>query len=139
MKIGVTITIEIKTSNGGKKNEFLPAEMAQIILCEIDMQETHAFIEKVGAMKGQGVTSMFSFGKGFGIWIGILAAFRVPYTFVTPQAWKKMIMAGKHDKDAYRIRAQELYPGYAAQLNRKKDNGRADALLIAHYGFSHFK
>jgi len=113
------------------RTEYMPAEMAALLRGE---RNAHVFIEKVGAMPGQGVTSMFGFGKGFGLWLGILSALEIPYTLVTPQAWKKLMMSGMADKDAARTRAQQLFPGAAAALSRKKDIGRADALLIAEYG-----
>jgi crossover junction endodeoxyribonuclease RuvC len=113
------------------KTEYLPSSMAEILrTIKID----HVYIEKVGAMPGQGVTSMFGFGKGFGLWLGILAGLRIPYTLVTPQAWKKNLMEGISDKDAARGKAMQLYPDCTRELSRKKDIGRADALLIAEYG-----
>ena len=113
------------------KSEYLPSGMAALLRgIEID----HCYLEKVGPMPGQGVTSMFGFGKGYGLWIGILAALNIPYTLVTPQAWKKSVMQGVSDKDAARGRAMQLYPRVEHSLSRKKDIGRADALLIAHYG-----
>jgi crossover junction endodeoxyribonuclease RuvC len=115
------------------KSEYLPAQMAEILRA-VPSSRAHVFIEKVAARPDQGVSSMFGFGKGYGIWIGIVAALGLSYTLVTPQAWKKMLMQGMSDKDAARIRAQELYPGCADQLKRKKDIGRADALLIAEFG-----
>jgi len=125
-------TPTIKMKNGKKtKTEFLPAEMADLFIRE---NVEHVYIEQVSARPGQGVTSMFSFGKGYGIWIGILAALKIPYTFITPQAWKKHMMQGMKDKDAARIRAQQLYPSTTQELSREKDIGRADALLIAECG-----
>ena len=132
---GVTIwdtPTEIVKKGKGTKTEYLPAEMAALLY--VLPSGCHCYLEKVGAMPGQGVTSMFNFGKGYGLWIGILAALNIPYTLVTPQAWKKDIMAGQSDKDAARGRAQQLFPKVASQLSRKKDIGRADALLIAEYG-----
>lgn len=125
----------ITTIKVGKKikTDYMPSEMASI-LERYTGTFCHVFIEKVGAMPGQGVVSMFGFGKGFGLWLGILAALALPYTLVTPQAWKKVIMEGKADKDAARLRAQELFPKVTGDLSRKKDIGRADALLIAEYG-----
>ena len=94
-----------------------------------------AYIENVHAMPGQGVRSMFTMGFGLGAWHGLLAALQIPYYPVTPQRWKKTVLDGMgHDKDASRAQAVRLFPFVADQLARKKDDGRADALLIAEYG-----
>ena len=91
-----------------------------------------AYLEKVHAMPGQGVSSMFNFGMGYGVIQGVLAANEVPLHLVTPQKWKKhQGLIGK-DKDCARTLAQQLYP--QASLSRKKDIGRADAMLIGDYG-----
>ena len=92
-------------------------------------------LEKVHAMPGQGVSSMFSFGTNYGIWQGIVAAFEMPITLVTPQSWKKAMLAGMgKGKDEARIRALQLFPALKSSLGRKRDIGRADALLIGEYG-----
>ena len=92
-------------------------------------------IEKVSSMPGQGVASMFSFGKNFGTWLGILAALKFPLQQVAPVSWKKKIMSdmGK-EKDASRVKAMQLFPNTQRDLNLVKHHGRADALLIAEYG-----
>ena len=115
------------------KTDYLPVEMVNL-LYPYHALNTHVFLESVHAMPGQGSTSMFRFGEGYGLWIGIISALLLPMTKVTPQAWKKMLMAGIGDKDAARQRAQELFPDCAGQLSRKLDIGRADALLIAEFG-----
>lgn len=103
-----------------------------------------ATIEKVNPMpsfgengerRGMGVTSAFSFGKGYGIWLGILSALAIPFEEVHPLTWKKTIMAdmGK-EKDASRVKAMQLYPETAPNLALKKHHGRADALLLAAFG-----
>lgn len=134
-KIEITDT-PTTTYKSGKKNKrmFLAQEMANILIPAEMGVGTQVFIEQVSAMPGQGVTSMFGFGKGYGIWIGICAALRIPTTFVTPQRWKKEIMAGIPDKTAARIRAQQLFPAVAPVMKLVKHDGRAEALLIAEYG-----
>lgn len=92
------------------------------------------FIEKVSAMPGQGVSSMFRLGEGYGLWIGIISALKLPLTKVHPATWKKVMMQGISDKDAARGRAQELFPDAAGYFKRKLDCDRADAVLIAEYG-----
>jgi hypothetical protein len=91
----------------------------------------HVLIEESQAMPGQGVRSMWTTGYGYGLWLGILAALQIPYTPVRPVVWKKAVGLGK-DKEQARLRAQQLYP--QADLRRKKDHGRAEALLLAWYG-----
>lgn len=51
-------------------------------------------LEKVSSMPGQGVSSTFTFGKGFGLIQGVCAALGVRLELVTPQAWKKLVLAG---------------------------------------------
>lgn len=89
-----------------------------------------AALEQVHAMPGQGVTSMFSFGASYGACRGILAYACVPYHLVTPSKWKKDLGLGK-DKDEALAMARRLFP--TAELSRKKDIGRAEALLIAEW------
>tara|TARA_B100000683_G_scaffold225536_1_gene224146 strand:- start:3110 stop:3589 length:480 start_codon:yes stop_codon:yes gene_type:complete len=90
------------------------------------------YIEKVAAMPGQGVTSMFNFGKGFGVILGAAAGLGLQTTQVTPQTWMKALKC-QRGKDANRERACELFPQYADMFTRKKDDGRADAALLAYY------
>jgi crossover junction endodeoxyribonuclease RuvC len=127
-----TPTITVKKGKRTKL-EYLPAQMTQDLEL-LKSRVAHCFIEKVHSMPDQGSVSTFGFGMGFGLWIGILCALHIPYTFVTPQAWKKELMQGMRDKDAARIRAQQLFPQTVDRLSRKMDVGRADALLIAEYG-----
>jgi crossover junction endodeoxyribonuclease RuvC len=93
-----------------------------------------AVIEHVSAMPGQGVVSMFSFGQNFGWWLGMLEAFNVPTILVRPQAWQKALgvpkKAAKTDKPSLDV-ARRLFP--SVDLHRKKDHGKADALLLAYY------
>ena len=93
------------------------------------------FVEDVHAMPKQGVSSSFNFGRDFGAILGVLAALGRPITLVQPAVWKRMlgcpVGAGK---DWSRSRAAQLYPSCADRVARVKDDGRADAILLAHYG-----
>ena len=131
-----TPTASVK--KGSSKKVYLVAEMASFIRSFGDSSDphSHVYIEDVHAMPGQGVSSTFNFGRGFGLWEGIVAALGIPYTLITPQRWQKVMLTGLpgKDKGASRVRAGQLFPQLAGQLNRVKDHGRADALLIAEYG-----
>jgi len=91
-----------------------------------------AFVEQVSAMPKQGVTAMFNFGKSYGTVLGVLGAERIPYILVTPQSWKRRAGLSHTEKDMARTKAQQLFPNI--DLCRKKDIGKADAILIAKYG-----
>ena len=93
----------------------------------------HAFVEQVGAMPGQGVSSVFSFGKSYGVVIGVLATLGVPMTFVAPAVWKRALQVPAA-KDGARARASQLLPAAAAHWPLVKHDGRAEAALIATYG-----
>jgi crossover junction endodeoxyribonuclease RuvC len=91
-------------------------------------------IEAVSAMPKQGVTSVFGFGHTAGVIEGVVAALGGPRHYWRPQQWKKPAGISGKDKDAARTLASRLYPNAADALARKKDDGRAEAILIAHYG-----
>ena len=94
--------------------------------------QTHVSIEEAQAMPGQGTRSMFTIGVGFGVWLGILGALGLAYTRIRPGVWKRALgLSG--DKEQARLRAMQLFP--AADLRRKKDHGRAEALLLAYCGW----
>ena len=114
------------TRNGKAKRQIAATDLAGVF-CQ--NRPRHVIVEKVSAMPGQGVTSMFSFGRSLGIIEGIIAAYNIPVTYVTPGVWTKGIGRGA-GKDASRARACELYPSYQKQFARVKDDGRADAVLI---------
>src|SRR3990167_9489401 len=110
----------------GKKNVLLAAFM-RYYLEPYDPDSTKVAIEAVHSMPRQGVTSAFNFGKGFGLWIGILVGLGFAYTEVPHQRWKASMMDGMgKDKDASRVRAMQLFPQISNQLNLKKHHGRAD-------------
>ncbi len=123
--------------NGKNKREVSPLMLAYL-LREADMLAEQkapdgvlrAYVEKVGAMPGQGVTSMFSFGRSLGLVEGILAGMTVPTELVLPSAWRKA-MNVRGGKDGSRLRAQELLPAQAGLFARVKDDGRAEAALMA--------
>jgi hypothetical protein len=94
---------------------------------------TYAIVEMVGARPGQGVTSMFNFGVSYGMVLGVLGTRATPLHFVTPQKWKKHYGLSA-DKEQSRAKAIQLFPSCAASFARKKDDGRAEAALIAKYG-----
>lgn len=105
-------------------------------------RDKFAMIEDVWARPGQGVTSMFTFGKGYGGLCMALTAAAIPYERVRPQVWQRALgITPKHKsekgnawKDRLRATAQRLYPKLDF-WNETLSVQRAvsDALLIATY------
>ncbi|MFG6139489.1 hypothetical protein [Halomonas sp. B23F22_10] len=99
-------------------------------------------LEKVHAMPKQGVSSTFKFGMGFGLVIGVCEALSIPYRLVTPQAWKKVVLAGTaKDKDAAVAFVRRAYPSIDLTPGRKRvpHDGMADAVCLAEYGRQQLK
>ena len=122
-------TLTLHTSRGTKQGYDVPGMCA--LLRPYAATQAHVLIEESQAMPGQGVRSMWTIGYGYGLWLGVLTALALPYTRVRPGVWKRALALSK-DKEASRLRAQQLFP--TADLRRKKDHGRAEALLLAHWG-----
>lgn len=90
-----------------------------------------AVCEQVGSMPGQGLASTFRFGQSDGILRGVLGALGIGYITVSPVKWKGYYGLRGQEKDAARSLAIRRFPCVAAELARKKDGGRSDALLLA--------
>lgn len=122
-----TLAIE---RNGKNKRQIDLQKLASILrIYKID----HCYLENVNAMPGQGVSSMFQMGRGYGQIEMALAALCIPVTYVTPQKWKKSLAVPK-DKDGARQRASQILPQWAHNWPLKKHADRAEAALIAYYG-----
>jgi crossover junction endodeoxyribonuclease RuvC len=93
-----------------------------------------AIIERANAMPKQGVSSTFKYGVAYGALRTICTLNRVPYHLVTPGKWKNHFKLDS-DKEKSRALAIQFWPG-TNQFSRKKDHGRAEAALIALYGWT---
>lgn len=118
---------------GGKAKRRVSPEMLAAELRLYNVSGTVAIIEQVGAMPGQGVSSMFAFGEAFGLAKGVLAGMTIPFQTITPGKWKKALNLNA-GKDASRAKAAALFPEHAGEFRRVKDDGKAEATLIAYWG-----
>jgi crossover junction endodeoxyribonuclease RuvC len=94
-----------------------------------------AAVEAVHAMPKQGVSSSFNFGRSYGVVLGVLAALNTPVVHLRPAQWKKALGLSA-DKSASRRMATDLWPAQAEQFKRVKDDGRAEAALIARHAWA---
>lgn len=125
--------IPMPTKPGAKTREVNAAEVVDFFLSVT----SPIAVEIVHAMKGQGVSSMFTFGKGYGKILGALEARGLPIVEVTPQRWKRDILdgLGREKDDAIRF-AMNMFP----KVNLKKsdratkpNDGMAEALCLAEF------
>jgi hypothetical protein len=97
------------------------------------------FIEKVNAMPGQGVVSMFRFGEGAGILSGIVSAkgFALIYTY--PQVWMRAVF-GRCSVSLLKRSVkwcEELFPKTDWRKStraKKAHDGKTDSCAIAYFG-----
>jgi hypothetical protein len=101
------------------------------------------------AIHHQGITtahpmplaSTFTFGCGYGQLQGLLAGMGVPFELVTPQSWKKLVLAGTpKDKDAAIAYCRRTFPDVPLVMPRCRNphDGIADSLCLLQYGLRQF-
>ena len=105
------------------------------VLDWLSVDRSFCVLEKVSAMPGQGVTSMFTFGQNYGYTQGLLRAFQIPFELVTPKVWKREFGLTS-DKASSIETVKRLFPGvnlHRTERSRTDDNNLAEALLMAEY------
>lgn len=102
-------------------------------------------VEQVGAMPGQGVTSMFSFGQSAGFIRGVITALGLSFEQKVPRVWQKALGISPRliERDAAKkIINEESKTDFKRRLRQKAEqlfpdikftNDIADAVLIAEY------
>ncbi len=114
-----------------------PAMMIKSVISSYKDRIKSVAVEKVHAMPGQGVSSMFAFGVGYGRILGALDVLDVSYSLVSPQSWQKVVKY-KEDlgpKERAAAEADILWGKSEFIFERCKtpDSGCIDAALIAYY------
>ena len=119
--------------SGSVKYEIDAAGMRRLLLTAKSMTndaDHEVLLERVNAMPGQGVSSVFSLGDSFGVCRAVVSSLNVPLHLVPPAKWKKYFELDS-DKEKSRALATKLFP--EAPLHLKKHADRAEALLMARY------
>jgi hypothetical protein len=94
---------------------------------------------ETGQRRDMGVASAFRFGFIAGEIRACVVGCRIPFTIVAPAKWKKLagLPGGAGNKEASRQLALRLFPDAHNLLARKRDEARAEAILIARHGALH--
>lgn len=98
-----------------------------------------AVLEEPGRRGQQNAGAAVTFGHAAGAIEAFIVAACIPRRYVQPNAWKKATGVPcrgtrKERKDASRLAAKRLFPASSASFARVKDDGRAEAALLAYYG-----
>ena len=125
-----------RASRGPPPRRHSPEGMAALVASLQAPRGTVAVLERATARLGNSLQSSFQSGLGFGLWWGVLSSAGFTVRLALPQAWKREYgLCGEElDKDDSRAMACAMFPEAAPLLGRKKDHGRAEAVLIAAYG-----
>lgn len=117
------------------RRDYLTADMATILRnVQGNSESVMAMVERGIPMPRQSSSTTYTTGRGGGLWEGILAGLGIGYELVAPRDWKKKIgLPVGADKGASRLLAQRLFPQSAKLFSRVRDDGRAEALLMAEY------
>lgn len=91
-------------------------------------------VEQVGAWTGQGVKSVWNFAHATGFAMATIMYVDAPIHPAPPNVWKIKLGLLNMDKAASIKKAKELIPSLTPHLTRKKDDGVAEAGLLAYYG-----
>ena len=128
----------------GENEEFLaiidyPGSSSELWMVLQDLkaiQVNLAILEQVHSMPKQGVATTFKFGTNFGIWQMACSAMEWPTELITPQRWRKILDSSvplKPEKEDLRQYALRKWPEASNYLKRKKDHGRAEAMIMSMY------
>lgn len=96
-----------------------------------------AIVEDVGARPLDGRGSLAKFMYGAGVIRGILETLKVPVLMAPPAVWKSSMGLSSAKIDSLK-RARLLFPKSAKLFARAMDHGRAEAMLLAYWGYEKF-
>jgi len=109
------------------------------LLYDASSGSCRVFIERQQARPGQGVSSMFTIGLGYGLWLGICGGLQMPIEVVSPTSWTKEMLRGVPGDGKGRniLAAKRLFPDVDLRKSdraRVDHDGICDALLICEFG-----
>ena len=138
-KVIKSIPMPVITTPKGK-SEYNIVEIKEFLIKFAAHTKTNLVgLEKAQAFPGQGVTSTFSTGKGYGMFIGLLSALNIPFTVVAPQTWQGAVFVGLNrgdSKQASILFAQRMSPQTnwkGTERSKKFHDGMTDSFCIATY------
>jgi len=131
-------TMAAGEARGSIRRQVNPAALASMlrnIMVPEGRDETMVVLERAdGYIDNK--AACFSMGNSYGCCRGVVAALGLSLVVTRAQDWKRHYHLSR-DKDQARRRAIELYP--TLELGLKKHHNRAEAILIARYGWEELR
>jgi crossover junction endodeoxyribonuclease RuvC len=92
----------------------------------------HAFVELIGPRPRDARVAAFSFGRCRGAIEGVAGALAIPITMLVVPSWRRAVgLPPGATKDQARGETIRRWPEHGELFARKRDDGRAEACLIA--------
>lgn len=125
---GITKIVNLKRVKETKR-EVDGATLRDILL---PYKKSKAVVEQVHSMPEQGVVSVFNFGYSYGVAVGVIQSMGFNLLKVPPNKWKTRLGLDS-DKNKSLDLARSLFPEASEYIKLRKNDGRAEALLLAVY------
>ncbi len=127
--LGVHSIPQMIVRSGKKNHSLVDVDRLRCILRGNTV--TEVWMEKVGPTTG--ASASYYFGRGVGTLEGIFGERCIPITYVSPGTWQHAVGIGVANKDTSLALAAKLYPAFETEFVFRKDDGKAEAVLIGHY------
>jgi crossover junction endodeoxyribonuclease RuvC len=120
---------------GKARGNVLDYEMVDFLIGEHFSDADHCYIEQTQARPMEGRGTIYKFGYACGFLRGIVTAYGIPVTMITPVKWKRSYGISSDKIEALEL-ARKMFPEHAdSTLKFKKDADKAESMLIAKYGY----
>jgi len=134
---GQVEAFSMPTHRSGRRKVLDESKITALLLRARARGDVIAGIEESHAIRGQGITSTFSTGHGFGFMKGALAGLGIPYQIVNAKTWQRYFFQNIRGQDTKTLSyqtASRLFP--EIELTGPRGgirDGKCDALLICEY------
>jgi len=138
LHVFATPVFSVIFTKNGKKKKRNEMDLKKTVSLIQEFAPDIAILESVTARPGQGSTSMFRFGENLGQYEGILSGLHIPFFKIRPQKWKAAYSLHSDKNDSLAL-ARVLFPDNLKSFKLKKNDGMAEAALMAKYGYDNYK
>lgn len=132
-KLEAVFDMPLNTVSSSESKSHINTFQLSLIVDGYSARTCLAVIEEVASRPKEGVVSVFRFGFVTGLVTGVIAAHHIPPVFTPPSVWKGLMNLSSN-KNLSRAKASTLFPDMAEKFKRVKDDGRAEAALLAFFG-----